>query len=198
MSNDSIKMANVYAITGETSRMEKLIDFFKYKYNLEVLQEFITKSKDKKEKLSLRLLDWFVTNYAKQYGVIYDIKKINGRTDKFFVWIEYDAELNSDSKKTFDPFGRGKSDGKTIALEYEAGKVIETTLAQLNFFRWAIKYGIIDYVREHTDEIYEDMCVRSSSAINKPIDGKKRKLSVSVSKTLGTHKVMMSVSFKKK
>jgi len=197
MSNNNIKMmTDKYNITAESSKMEKLIDFFKYKYNLEILQEFITKSTDKKEKLSLRLLDWFVTNYAKQYGVIYDIKKINGRTDKFFVWIEYQAELDSDSKKSFDPFGRGKSKGMTIALEYENG-TIDTTLAQLTFFRWAIKYGIIDYVREHINEIYDDMCARSSSSKNKPADGKKRKLSVSVSKTLGTHNVCMSVSFKK-
>lgn len=184
-----------FVMTGELSKMEKLIDFFKYKYNLVILQEFITKSNDKKEKLSLRLLDWFVTNYAKQYGTIYDIKKLNGKSEKFFVWIEYQAELDSDRKESFDPFGRGKSKGKAIELEYEEGKTLHTTLAQLSFFRWAIKYGVIDYVRAHLDHIYEDMCQRGSSTKNKSIDGKKRKLSVSVSKTLGKHNVCMSVAF---
>lgn len=181
-----------FKMTGEESRMANLIEFFKHRYNLDILQEF--KNRDsKKDKLSLRILDWFVTNYAKQRGVIYQIKK-GRKMENFMVWISYDSTLSSEGKENFDPFCRGKKQGKIIELEYEQGKIIKTTLAQLNFFKWAIKYGVIDYVKKNLDSIYEDMQKRSST--NKTAKGKKQQLSVSVSKTLGHHDVQMTVSFK--
>lgn len=198
---DNMGQTLFYNITGEASKMESLLDFFSHKYNLDILQEFIskeTKNEKKRDKMSLRLIDWFVINYAKQYGVIYDIKRLSGRVDKFFVWVEYQSALDSEGKEHFDPFRRGKHDGKIIELEYAVGQTLQTTLAQLNFFKWAIKNGVIDYIRNHTEEIYNDMCARSSSAETIVDKGnKKRKLSVSVSKTLGMHNVTMSVSFKK-
>lgn len=176
-----------YEFTAEQVKMTNIISFFKNRCNLEILQEFISKENKKtKDKLSLRLVDWFVTNYAKQFGVIYDIRRPNGKIIKFFVWIEYQSWLDSEGKSKFDPFRRGKNSGKLIDLEYEEGKTLQTTLAQLNFFRWAIKNGIIDYVRNHTNEIYQDMCNRGSNS-KKTANGKKRQLSVSVSKTLGKH-----------
>ena len=175
-------------MTAEESKMEKILEFFKYTYNFEILEEFIAKD-NKKDKLSLRLIDWFVTNYAKHYGVVYDIKKANGSIQEIWVWLEYHSELSSEGKAHFDPFRRGKKQGKIIELEYETGKTLETTLAQLNFFRWAIKNGVIDYVRKFVDEIYDDMCQRGSISKNKNNLGKKHQLSINVSKTLGCHKI---------
>lgn len=194
MSDDNINNMTQrnYHMTAEESKMQRLIDFFKYRYNLEILLEFIQKEQ-KRNKLSLRLIDWFVTNYAKQYGTIYDIRKSNGHIDKFFVWYEYQAEAGSEKKRYFDPFRRGRKNGKIIELEYEQGKTLETTIGQLSFFRWAIKNKVIDYVRKNVDEIYNDMCKRGTCA-KKKIDIKKRQqLSISVSKTLGLHKMTMSV-----
>lgn len=189
-----------YKMTREASKMENLLNFFSAKYNLDILQEFTSKDikqEKKRDKMSLRLIDWFVINYAKQHGIIYDIKRLTGRVDKFFVWMEYQSALDSEGKEHFDPFRRGKNEGKIIELEYAAGQTLKTTLAQLNFFKWAIKNGVIDYVRNHTEEIYNDMCTRGSAADTTDKGAKKRKLSVSVSKTLGMHNVTMAVSFKK-
>lgn len=175
----------------EESKLSNILDFFKNSANFAVLYEFIVKTPTRPEKLSLRLLDWFVTNYSKQHSIVLNILRFN-RIVNFFVWLEYQNALDSNGgKEHFDPFGRGKNNGKTLELEYEPGKCIRTTLSQLCFFQWAIKNKITDYVKENIDAIYLDMETRNK----KNTTGKKHKLSVSVSQTLGIHNVQMAVRF---
>lgn len=108
--------------------------------------------------ISIRVLDWFVTNYSKKYNTVYKIK-INGREDYFYVNIEYKNQLNSYSKFYFDPFCRKKK----VAYSYKSqtdskfGVKFMTSIGQLNFFQWAIRYKIIYYVNRHLDEIVNDM-----------------------------------------
>ncbi len=89
---------------------------------------------------------------------------------------------------------RKKRSKKTINLEYGESKYLKTSVAQLNFFRWAIKNGVIDYLKKHLDEIYNDMKKRNKKHTKKT----KKPLSISVSKTLGVHKVRLKVTLKKK
>ena len=44
---------------------------------------------------------------------------------------------------------------------------METTIGQLNFFRWALDYGIIDYIESHYSTIEEDMNQRNSTSRKK-------------------------------
>jgi hypothetical protein len=55
-------------------------------------------------KLSLRLIDWLVTNYAKKHNISYVTK--GGR--HVIVYLAYKAHLKAYSKKMFDPFCRQK------------------------------------------------------------------------------------------
>jgi len=104
--------------------------------------------------ISIRVLDWFVTNYSKKYNIIYNLngQDING--DKFFnVFLQYKCQLKSYKKKLFDPFCRKQR----IAFHYDENKCVVTTIGQLNFFRWAIRYGVLKYVEDHLNEITTDM-----------------------------------------
>jgi len=96
------------------------------------------------EGISLRSLDWFVTNYAKKNNVAFETD--DGRM--FNVFLEYKAQLKSFSKRFFDPFCRGDR------LEYRG---LNTTVGQLNFFRWSLKNGVVDFCTEHAAEIEDDM-----------------------------------------
>ena len=60
--------------------------------------------------ISLRILDWFVTNYAKQKYVVYQLKD----GERFKVYNDYKLKLKAYSKKRFDPFCRWEK----IALPY--------------------------------------------------------------------------------
>ena len=96
-------------------------------------------------KISLRIIDWFVTNYSKKNYTVYSIPKIiNGEsslteTTRFKVYNEYKLKLKAYSKKNFDPVCRWER----IMIPYDNDNYIETTIGQLNFFKCAIIYNII-------------------------------------------------------
>ena len=77
-------------------------NFFK-NYQIEIMIDII----NSKSKISLRILDWFVTSYAKKKKICYDISN-NGEKDNFNVHINYKAQLKSYTKKYFDPFREKK------------------------------------------------------------------------------------------
>ena len=120
-------------------------DFYSNPKNLDLLLGILSTGK---YKISLRIIDWFVTNYSKKHNLV--IQK-NGKP--FIVFLEYKSQLKAYSKKQFDPFCRRSR----ILYEYEKGKKIETTIGQLNFFRWAIENFIIDYITAHYEDIETDM-----------------------------------------
>lgn len=109
-------------------------------------------------KISLRIIDWFTTNYAKKNFTIY---MLNGQ--RFKVYDDYKLKLKAYSKKRFDPFCRYQK----ISIPYREGKFIETTIGQLNFFKWSIENKIVDYIEEHYDIIEKDMNSRNSASKRK-------------------------------
>lgn len=108
-------------------------------------------------KISLRLLDWFITGYSKKYRVMYNLDNDNdfGKV-QFNVHIEYKAQLKSFKKRYFDPFRRRKK-FKYYYDKSDKNKYINTTIGQLNFFKWAFDNLIIDYVEKNYDTILGSM-----------------------------------------
>ena len=101
--------------------------------------------------ISLRLLDWLITNYAKKYNVTY---LVNGNT--FNIYLNYKTQLKAYSKKQFDPFQRRDRISFGI-IQDGISKNIITTIGQLNFFRWAIQNKVMDYAAENYASIEKDM-----------------------------------------
>jgi len=175
--------------TNESSMMPSLLEFFGKQDHFSILQEFITSNKSRDNKLSIGLLDWFNVNYAPEYNIEYIKNEKN-----ILVWQSYNSALSGYSKALFDPFARGSKRGKTINIANDTVTVV-TTLCQLNYFRWAIKNGVIDYVKANVDKIYTDMLERSNRGGKRSTGGRKQKISVSASKTLGVHNVKMLIKF---
>jgi hypothetical protein len=125
----------------------KMIDkFFKQlgKENIQKMLDII----DGHSKVSLRLLDWFVTRYANKNKIAYDLAP----GERFNVHISYKAQLKSYKKRYFDPFRRRKK------FIYKQGdQSLETTIGQLNFFRWAFSNNIIKYVEDHYNSVLKAM-----------------------------------------
>ena len=146
--------------------------------------------------ISLRIVDWFATNYAKKDFTVYDINK-NGVSKRFKVYIDYKLKLKAYSKKRFDPFCRWDR----ITIPYHDDVYIQTTIGQLNFFKWALEYKIIDFIREYLDHIEADMNNRNSSAKyrshknNKKTRKKRQELSVSATKSIKKEDVVITVRF---
>ena len=88
--------------------------------------------------VSLRNLERFVTNYSKSKNLTYTTP--SGKT--FTVHVAYKSSLDGYSKKLFDPFCRTER----ITYKLKTGEEVTTTVAQLNFIRWCITNGIIEYL----------------------------------------------------
>jgi hypothetical protein len=173
--------------------MQSLILFFRERKNLDIVIPIITG----KSQISLRILDWFVTNYSKKnninYMVHYENKKKGIRN--FIVYLDYKAQLKAYSKKLFDPFCRRE---RISFIDHDNNELI-TTVGQLNFFRWAIENKIVDYIYEHYEDIEMDMNV-SLRNLYKKKEGdtsrrKRTELSISATKTVNIHNVTIEVNF---
>lgn len=102
---------------------------------------------DKSSGISLRNIEWFITNYAKKTNLTYTTN--NGKL--FTVHCAYKSSLDGYSKKLFDPFCRSS---KISYVVPGTEREIQTTLAQLNFIKWCIKNKIIDYISENKDNLF--------------------------------------------
>ena len=167
------------------------------------------------KKLSVRVVNWFVSNYAKQHTTAYSIFRNEKdasapaifscdvtatppapdyHAERFIVWTQYcSAKRGYVSKDMFDPYCRRAR----IAVQRPDGSLFNTTLGQLNFFKWAIQNHIIDYISAYYDDIVRDMGARLTAknarilaeedADRPPGTRKKREeLSVAACRTLKT------------
>lgn len=170
--------------------MQSLINFFAIKENLDNVIPIITG----KSKISLRILDWFVTNYSKKNNISYQLE-LNNKTKNFIVYLDYKSQLKAYSKKQFDPFCRRER----ISFFDHSNNELITTVGQLNFFRWGIENKIISYIIENYSEIENDMN-NSLRNLYKKTDGdsnrrKRTELSISATKTVNKHDVSIIVQF---
>jgi hypothetical protein len=185
--------------TQNSLLLSNLKRFFENKDHLLHMMQII----NGETRISLRIVDWFVTNYAKKNYVVYDMPSTasgsNNNTTRFKVHNDYKLKLKSYSKRRFDPFCRHER----IRIPYDAEKEMETTIGQLNFFKWSIENGILDYIDNNYEAIETDMNARNSLAKRKTLaddmDNKTRKkreeLSISACKCIKKEHVKIIVSF---
>ena len=128
--------------------------------------------------ISLRIIDWFVTNYSKKNQTHYEHNNYN-----FIVYLDYKSQLKAFTKKQFDPFCRRER----MNFFYSKNKFIKTTIGQLNFFKWAFENGIIDYISNNLSNIEKDM--------TSEFKDKKNNLNIKAKKTINKHNVKIIVSF---
>ena len=191
-------------ITQNDLLMKNLITYYSDLTNMEKMISII----NGQSSISLRIVDWFATNFSKKHCIIYNVNK-NGEIIRFNVFNDYKLKLKAFSKKRFDPFCRWDR----LTFPYKNGTYIQTTIGQLNFFKWALEYDIIDYIKNNYAEIESDMNSRNSQSrtkqnktkqeteISSPenicaVDRKKRQeLSLSAVKTIKKENIEIEITF---
>ena len=181
-------------ITQNSLLLTKLLEFYNKDGNMERILPII----NGESLVSLRLIDWFATNYSKKNYTVYPLTMKNGDEKRFKVYIDYKLKLKAYSKKRFDPFCRWDR----ITIPYKEDTYIQTTIGQLNFFRWALENKILDCIEKNLTKINNDMNNRNSTAKNrkdiKTIKTRKKReeLSISASKSIKKEQVEIIVDFK--
>ena len=186
-----------YQITGKTLLLlESLMEY--YSKNIHILTSIITQ----KNTLSLRILDWLVTNYAKKHNVVYTIRK-NNTNSNFNIYLDYKNQLKAYSKKYFDPFCRRER--ILIDIQDLSWKIINnvnkpktnenqliTTVGQLNFFKWFIENNVLNYAIENIENIDKDMI---ETLNNSKKQTKRKELSKSASRCICFYDSKIVVNF---
>jgi hypothetical protein len=185
--------------------LTNLLDFYKKNNHMDRLTNII----NGESTISLRIIDWFVTNYAKKNFTVYSIPAknkcstvINGEEnmERFKVFNSYKLELKAYNKVRFDPFSRRER----IMIPYNDNMCLQTTIGQLNFFKWAIENQVLEYIEKNYEEIETDMNSRNSISKKKEADAaecdsktrkKREELSVSACKTIKKEAVKIVVKF---
>ena len=188
---------------NETLLLNSLREYYKIPHNGQRLLSILNNEIN----ISLRSVDWFITNYSKKHNIYYNIyKKKDGIStlddnhklhSNINVFQSYKSQLKAYSKKRFDPFCRRNR----IKFQCQ-GKEIDTTIGQLNFFKWAINNLIVDYISIYKDKIEYDMntCLKQmklqGSLMKKEGKRKKRQeLSLSATRGLSRNNVLVRLEF---
>jgi hypothetical protein len=172
--------------------LKNLMNYYETNNNLERMLGIINGDVH----ISLRIVDWFTTNFAKKYYTVYDLPNGN----RFKVYTDYKLKLRSYSKKNFDPFCRWER----ISIPYKNETLLQTTLGQLNFFKWAFDNKVVDYIESNYAAIEKDMNSRNSTSKRKLITGgttgqktrkQREELSISATKSIKKEDVEIVIKF---
>lgn len=166
--------------------MRSLTEFYKNTKYIHEMKDII----DQNSVISLRILDWFITNYAKKYRTV-----IQTRSQNVDVYQNYKLQLKSFSKSQFDPFCRKNK----IIFYYTPTDFLETSCGQLCFFRWCFQNGILEFVKNNLSTIEQDMknsLKEKKESIKKPDSNTKRQpLSVSAARSVSKQNLKYTVRF---
>jgi|688.fasta_scaffold920146_1 hypothetical protein len=185
--------------TQNSLLMCNLMKFYENKSYLEQMVNIVNGN----SLLSLRIIDWFVTNYSKKHYIIYRVYNDIYQIPRFKVYNEYKLRLKAYGKIKFDPFCRWIR----INIPYDNDNYIETTIGQLNFFKWAIENDVLKYIEDKYDAINLDMNNRNTTSRRKKMLNEKyidnfsktrkvrEELSVSACKCIKTENVNIILKF---
>lgn len=129
------------------------------------LREFVVPLITQRSRISLRALDWAVTNYTKKRYV-----SLVGSNDAVDVHSEYKMALTHYRRVNFDPFRR-----RTRLVFTLDGEEYKTTVGQLCFLLWAHRKGVFRFTQEHIGQIERDMNETAARCRKEPPRAGRRK-----------------------
>ena len=184
------KHDSIVLSTKKDLLMKSLIVFFKERDTLDLIKPIIAG----KSGVSLRILDWFVTNYSKKNNIHFPVHHNNGTEKNFIVYLDYKSQLKAYSKSNFDPFCRRER----ISFYDHDNKELITTVGQLNFFKWIIENNILPFVIENYKQVEDDMntCLNQNGKKEGKKNRRKRTaLSICATKTVNKQNLSIIVKF---
>jgi hypothetical protein len=162
-------------------------------FNEKRLNEEIFKLIKQESTLSLRALDWLVTNYAKKNNIV----SLTNSKVMFNIYHGYKISLTHYRRRNFDPFRR-----RSRIFLINDGQKLETTVGQCNFLHWAHTNGVLSYAITNSQVIEQDMnCASQRQKAEKKkqrLDGvpyKRKELSKAPINKCTVYKVETQVSF---
>lgn len=135
--------------------------------------------------VSLRTLDWLVTNYSKKE--LMTCVGVDGQRRDLYN--TYRGALDFYGRPLFDPFRRGPKVKFTLD-----GVEQETTIGQLNFFRFMVHSGVLDCALANSTAIEQDMIATQAQAkeVRATMGAKRRRVELTPSNPSRIHVVRLT------
>ena len=132
----------------------------------------------KKFGVSLRMLDWLLTNYSKEFNA--GITQNDGQVHGIFAL--YKIAMKEYRRDLFDVFRRLNEPRGIVKIFYDKHTKdgVEqhfTTVGQLNFVQWAHSRGILWFARNNIKSIEEHQSTKSRESNKRKKDGSPKKRS---------------------
>ena len=105
--------------------------------------------------ISMSIINYTVTNYSKDFSTYIMIDE-----SPLYINTSYKSKLDEDGKDLFDPFCRTVK----FPFYYNRDEYVITTAGQLNFYKWALQIGLLDYIRDNFDDIVLHMKLKTKRA----------------------------------
>lgn len=108
------------------------------------------------DQISLRLLDWLVTSFAR------DKNLLTSPSSESCIYEKYKRVLSKYKRRNFDPFRRAKRRVEGVSVAYDVtfvynGAQLRTTVGQLNFVKWCVESEVYHFAVTHKVEIEDTM-----------------------------------------
>lgn len=173
-------------------RQDVLLKSLKSYYKSNDKMKELLKVLSKDSIISLRLIDYLCTNYAKNNDVVL---KHTGKSNPENLYLLYRSQLKAFSKVQFDPFKRHERIEIPCA-DLQNGK-LETTVAQLNFFRWIIENKILNWLltNDNLKKVEKDM-ITVTKQKKKEVTPKKVSKNKQCQKSAKRHNMHITVTFR--
>lgn len=150
-------------MSRKSALLESLTRFYENPKHLDAFTLYTSKDSP----VSLRLLDWLVTNFAKKTNICYTLQR-DDVDSNFNMFMDYKSQLKAYSKRFFDPFCRRER----IDMVNANGETQTTTIAQMNFIKWLILNKVDEFAIRNKELIESDMLTVSKN--NKEIEKTRR------------------------
>lgn len=150
----NIELCDVKNFTGEDLQCyNSLLKFYSnYSVDKIKMQKIIDIiNKKKKDTVSLRFIESFITHYCKLKKPSITINNEYHKNYEFNIYLEYKSNLDLHKKYYFDPFQRTKKCPLFLFIVNDFSFI--TNMCQLIYFKWLIEYDILNYIENNYDEL---------------------------------------------
>ena len=132
-----------------TNKERALLRMLRTNYTPSIAKDVLVPLIEQTSPVSLRALDWCVTNWSKSRNVVCHSQNAGQETN---IHHSYRDMLSHWKRRLFDPFRRRSRVDVMVD-----GKTYETTLGQANFALWIFQSGTYAYVLGHILDIESNM-----------------------------------------
>lgn len=132
--------------------MEEMAEFFTDDVLRRYLLPLLSPAEGGTGEISRRVMDWFVVNYSKKWPVMYRWEAKPGWVEEVNVFKNYELHMKKYQKHSLDVFCRGK---QRVFFQLD-GRIMQSAVAQLNFVRWAVMYGVYEQLLQRYAEVTAD------------------------------------------